>query len=356
MDKPKPKYLIVEDKIKHAIKNKEFVEKLPGERTLAKEYGFSYMTIRKAIDNLVTEGVLYKVPTRGAFIADRKTAKKKTNVIGYFLDNNIVAGLTSPYYSLIFDALEKQATKHGYSLIYFSDFEDTSSIKRMARVDGVIASCFPRIESTIHEINNTMPMVVIDNSSSDKTIPSIIIDNFNAVTDTLDYLYKIGHRRIGFMTGLQDSDVGKNRYEGYKSGLASHGLKFNKKLVYQGNFSYESGLAGADYFLSLKNPPTAIMCANDSMAIAALGKIIQGGSSVPDDISIIGFDDIAVASQIHPPLTTISAPIGEIAELAVDMLISQIQNREIVNKHIALPAKLIKRSTCADVKDAVAAA
>lgn len=356
MDKPKPKYLIVEDKIRHAIKNKEFVDKLPGERTLAKEYGFSYMTIRKAIDNLVTEGVLYKVPTRGAFIADRKTAKKKTNVIGYFLDNNIVAGLTSPYYSLIFDALEKQATKHGYSLIYFSDFEDTSSIKRMARVDGVIASCFPRIESTIHEINNTIPMVVIDNSSSDKTIPSIIIDNFNAVTDTLDYLYKLGHRRIGFMTGLQDSDVGKNRYEGYKSGLASHGLKFNKKLVYQGNFSYESGLAGADYFLSLKNPPTAIMCANDSMAIAALGKIIQGGSSVPDDISIIGFDDIAVASQIHPPLTTISAPIGEIAELAVDMLISQIQNREIVNKHIALPAKLIKRSTCADVKDSVAAA
>jgi len=356
MDKKKPKYLIVEEKIRHAIKNREFVDKLPGERTLAKEYGFSYMTIRKAIDNLVTEGVLYKVPTRGAFVADRKTAKKKTNVIGYFLDNNIVAGLTSPYYSLIFDALEKQATKHGYSLIYFSDFEDTSSIKRMARVDGVIASCFPRIESTIHEINNTVPMVVIDNSSSDKTIPSIIIDNFNAVTDALDYLYKLGHKRIGFMTGLEDSDVGKNRYAGYKSGLSSHGLKFNKKLVYQGNFSYESGLAGADYFLSLKKPPTAIMCANDSMAIAALGKIIQGGSNVPDDISIIGFDDIAVASQIHPPLTTISAPIAKIAELAVDMLISQVQNREIANKHIALPAKLSKRSTCADVKDTSVAA
>jgi len=355
MDKNKPKYIIVQEKIRQAIKNREFVDKLPGERTLAKDFGFSYMTIRKAIDNLVAQGVLYKVPTRGAFIADRKSARKKTHVIGYFLDKSIIAGLTSPYYSLIFDALEKQATKHGYSLIYFSDFDGSSSIKYMSRVDGIIASCFPRIENTIHDINKKVPIVVIDNSASDKTIPSVIIDNFNAVSDSVDYLCKLGHTRIGFMTGLEDSDVGKDRYAGYLSGLTSHGLKLNKKLLFKGNFSYESGLEGAGYFLSLKNPPTAIICANDSMAIAALGKITQDGLTVPDDISIIGFDDIAVASQIHPPLTTISAPIDKIAELAVNMLISQIQNKEIDNKHIALPAKLVRRNTCADVKDTIAA-
>ena len=157
------------------------------------------------------------------------------------------------------------------------------------------------------------------------------------------------------MTGLEDSDVGKNRYAGYKHGLSTNGLKFNERLVYKGNFSFESGLAGADYFLSLKNPPTAIMCANDSMAIAAIGKIIQEGLNVPNDITITGFDDIAVASQIHPPLTTIAAPIQKIAELAVNLLISEIQNRKIENKHIALPAKLVKRGTCSDVKDTVAA-
>ena len=355
MEKNKPKYLIVEEKIRHSIKNKEFIDKLPGERTLAKEYGYSYMTIRKAIDNLVTEGILYKVPTRGAFVADRKTNKKKTNVIGYFLDNNIIAGLTSPYYALIFDALEKQATKHGYSLIYFSDFKDTGSIRRMTRVDGIIASCFPRIENVIHDISTHVPIVVIDNSSSDKTIPSIIIDNFNAVSDSVDYLYKLGHKRIGFMTGLEDSDVGKNRYAGYINGLTTHGLKLHKELVYRGDYSYEAGIDGANYFLSLKNVPTSIICANDSMAIAALGKITQEGLSVPDDISIIGFDDITVASQIHPPLTTVKAPINEMAELAINMLIKQIQNKEIDNQHIALPAKLITRKTCVNIKDTAAA-
>ena len=130
------------------------------------------------------------------------------------------------------------------------------------------------------------------------------------------------------MTGLEDSNVGRDRYAGYLHGLASHHIKLNEKLVFKGNYSYESGLAGADYFLSLKNPPTAIICANDSMAIAAIGKITQYGLNVPNDISVIGFDDITVASQIHPPLTTIAAPIRKMAKLAVEMLIEQIQHKK----------------------------
>ena len=125
-------------------------------------------------------------------------------------------------------------------------------------MDGVIISCFPRIENIIHEINQHVPVVVIDNSSSDKTIPSIIIDNFNAVRDSVSYLCSLGHKRIAFMTGLEDSDVGKNRYAGYKSGLDNHGIKLNRELVFKGNYSFESGVKGANYFLSLKKPPTAI--------------------------------------------------------------------------------------------------
>ena len=355
MEKSKPKYVLVEEKIRQAIKNREFTDKLPGERTMAKQFGFSYMTIRKAVDNLVTEGVLYKVPTKGAYVADRKTGKKKTNVIGYFLDSSIVAGLSSPYYSLIFNALEKQASKHGYSLIYFSDIGDSTSLKHLNKVEGVIASCFPRIENVIHDINTSTPIVVIDNSSSDKTIPSVIIDNFNAVNDSVDHLCKLGHKRIGFMTGLDDSDVGKNRYAGYVNGLIMHDLKLDEGLVYKGNYSFKSGLAGAEYFLAMDAPPTAIICANDSMAIAALRKIVTKQLIVPDDISILGFDDIEVAGQIEPGLTTVSAPIDEMAESAVNMLISQIQNREIPNKHIALPAKLKIRGTCADAKNTIAA-
>jgi DNA-binding LacI/PurR family transcriptional regulator len=355
MDKATPKYILVENKIRQAIKSKEIVDKLPGERTLAKEFGYSYMTIRKAVENLVTEGILYKLPTKGTFVADRKTSKKKTKIIGYFLDNSIAAGLTSPYYSLVFDSLEKQASKHGYSLIYFSDAGDGSSLKQLNNIDGVIISCFPRIENIVNEINQHVPVVVMDNSSSDKTIPSIIIDNFNAVSSSVDYLCSLGHKRIGFMTGLADSDVGKDRYSGYQSGLSNHGLKLNEKLVFKGDYSFESGANGAEYFLLLKNPPTAIICANDAMAIALIREATQRGLSVPDDLSVIGFDDIPVASHINPPLTTLAAPIEEITELAFKMLSSLINGEKTEVSHIALPAVPVFRGSCANVNVSVAA-
>jgi len=355
MNKVTPKYVLVQERIKDAIKHRKIIDKLPGERALAKQYGYSYMTIRKAVDNLVAEGLLYKIPMKGTFVADRKTSKKKTNIIGYFLDSSIAAGLTSPYYSLIFNALQKQASKHGYSLIYFSDIGDPSSYKHIHKMDGAIISCFPRIEHIVDEINQHIPAVVIDNSSSDKSIPSIIIDNFNAVRSSVNYLCSIGHKRIGFMTGLEDSDVGKNRYAGYRSGLSDNGLKMNKKLVFKGDYSFESGAKGADYFLSLKNPPTAIMCANDAMAIALIRQAVQRGINVPDDLSVIGFDDIPVASQISPALTTLAAPIDRMTELACNMLINLINGEKPESKHIALPAQLVIRDSCTKMKNTVAA-
>lgn len=346
MDITTPKYLLVEDHIKQAIKQGKIVDKLPGERNLALELGFSYMTIRKAIENLVNDGILYKIPAKGTFVADQKAQKARTRTIGYFLDSRIVAGLSSPYYSLIFDAIEKEATRHDYSLVYFSDHDDAKLMKVLKKLDGVIASCFGRIESIIQDIKEIVPVVVIDNSAADKTIPSVIIDNFSAQIEAVDYLCSLGHQRIGFMTGLEDSDVGKNRYEGYKNGLSKHGINSDETLVFRGDYSFRSGVEGASYFLTLEQPPTAIICANDSMALGAINKLHESGLKVPEDISIIGFDDIEFASQIIPPLTTVSAPINEISMRSFNMLESLIAGKALENRHIALPANLAIRGTC----------
>jgi LacI family transcriptional regulator len=350
-----PKYILVEEHIRQAIKQKKVVDKLPGERNLARELGFSYMTIRKAIDNLVNEGVLYKIPTKGTYVADPKTLKPKTKTIGYFLDSSIKAGLSSPYYSLIFDALEKEATRHGYSLVYFSDQDDGTKLTSvLKKLDGVIVSCFRRIEPVIQTIKDIVPVVVIDNSAADKTIPSVIIDNFSAQIQAVECLCNLGHQRIGFMTGLEDSDVGRDRYEGYKSGLSKKGIESDEALVFRGDYSFQSGIDGADYFLKLDNLPTAIMCANDSMALGAINKLHGAGLNVPMDVSIIGFDDIVIANQIIPPLTTISAPINEIAACSFNMLESLIVGKTLENRHVALFAGLVIRETCARLKDKMA--
>ncbi len=351
LDIPQHKYLIAEDKIREVISRLEIDDKLSGERVLAKELGISYMTVRKAIEKLVTCGALYKIPKKGTYVADPRVVITKTKNIGYFLDASIKDGLSSPYYSLVFDALEKEATKFGYALMYCSDFDE--SIAKMEKIDGAIISCFPRIENIVQHVNTMVPVVCIDNCSADKSIPSVTIDNFNSVVESTGYLFSLGHRRVGFITGLDDSDIGNNRLAGYQNALKTHGIGEDPDLVYRGDYTFETGIKAADYFLSLDERPTAIMCANDIMAIGAIKETLLKGLKVPEDISIIGFDDITIASQMTPSLTTVSAPIKEIAKHSLAMLNSIMYGTRLENTHIALPARLVLRNTCATNRNSI---
>ncbi len=354
MAKSSLKYIFVQDKIKEDIRTGQIIEQLPGERELAKQLDISYMTVRKAIDNLVNAGVLYKIPTKGTFVNTSVAEKPVTRNIGFFLDDRVQDSISSPYFSLVFMALEKEAVSNGYNLIYFSDFNDLDPAKSGKKCDGIIISCFPRLEYKLLELKKHFPIVLIGNTAADKTMPSVIIDNFNGIVDAMDYLWELGHSRIGFITGLLDSGVGKDRLQGYLSSMNKFGISEDPELIYEGNYSYESGAKGAEYMLSLPLPPTAIVCANDSMAIAAIKTIHERGIEVPDGISIVGFDDITVASQIYPPLTTVAAPISDLAANSVKILISLIEGVVPDNKHIALPAHLVIRGSCAPPKECAA--
>jgi DNA-binding LacI/PurR family transcriptional regulator len=351
MDDSTPKHIYAERKIREAICHLKVDDKIPGERVIAKELGVSYMTARKAVESLVAKGVLYKVPKKGTYVADQKKTAKKTKNIGYFLDSSIKDGLASPYYSMIFDALEKEATKNGYALVYFTNGKGTDYLEILKKVDGVIISCFPRIEPIIREINKRVPVVCIDNSLPDKSIASVTLDNFNSVVDSIDYLCTQGHKRIGFITGLDDSDIGRDRLCGYISALKSHGISEDMDLIFRGDYSFATGKKGADYFLSLDNPPTAVMCANDTMAISAIKEIIRRGFRVPEDISIIGFDDITIASQITPALSTVSVPVEDIAKKAITMLRAAMDEDETIYQHAVLPCQLVLRDSSASKKE-----
>ena len=352
MVKLPPKYIIVQNKIKEDISAGLIVDQLPGERELAKQLDISYMTVRKAIDNLVAAGVLYKVPTKGTFVNNIGMGKPVTKNIGFFLDDRVQDSISSPYFSLVFMALEKEVVSYGYNLIYFSDFKDLEPLKSVHKIDGIIISCFPRLEYRLLELKKYFPIVLIGNSAADKSMPSVIIDNFNGIVDAMDCLWNLGHSRIGFITGLPDSNVGKDRLQGYVSALNKYGIEEDNELIYEGDYSYDSGAKGAEYMLSLASPPSAIVCANDSMAIGAVKVIHENGLEVPGDISIVGFDDISVASQIFPPLTTVAAPINELAASSVKMLISLIDGIIPENKHVALAAHLVIRESCASPKGA----
>lgn len=344
-----PKYINVKDRIKADIEAGVIVEKLPGERVLAKTHNVSYMTVRKAVMGLVEEGILRRIATKGTFVNHSRVSPHQTHNIGFFLDDNIVDGISSPYYALIFKMLETEMQTHGYNLVYFSNFCDLNPLKNKKKIDGVIIACFPRIEEKIQTIKKITPIVLLENASSDKTIPSVTIDNFNAMVAVFEYLWSLGHRRIGFITGLQDSNVGQDRLKGYLNALNKHDLKTDKDLIVKGDYCYESGRRGAAKLLALAQPPTAIMCSNDTMALGAMKAIREKGLFVPDDISLTGFDDIDVAAQVYPHLTTIAAPLKEMVRQAMEMLLAALSGENIEYQHRIIPAKLVIRESCSKI-------
>ncbi len=343
------KYQVVKEKIKDGIRSGEIKGKLPGERALAKMHDVSYMTIRRAVTELVEEGILHKFTTKGTFVSHSKMTPKITQNIGFFLDVGIKEGISSPYYSLVFNALEKEVKQKGYNLVLFSELDNLNPLNNHKKIDGVIICCFPRIENKIQELKKMLPIVLLDNLSSDKSIPSVTLDNFNGSSEAVAYLWSLGHRRIGYITGLMDSDICNERLTGFTSSIARFGADTGDDLIFKGDFSYESGERGAKHFLSLKKRPTAIMCANDSMAIGAMKVIREHGVQIPDEMSVVGFDDIIVASKVFPALTTIAAPIEKIAAKSVRMLLEMIGGADLDYQHIILPAPLVVRNSCASV-------
>ncbi len=350
MNNSEPKYIVVKKRIIKNIKNGSIVGKLPGERVLAKDFNVSYMTIRKAVSELADEGILHKNTTKGTFVSNNKTSPKITYNIGFLLDEGIKDGISSPYYSLVFKAIEKEVKKVGYNPILFSDIDALNPLNSKKKIDGAIIGYFPRIETKVQEIKRLLPIVLNDNIAADKSIPSVTLDNYNGCSSAAEYLVSLGHKRIGFVSGLMDSDICKERLQGYISVIKNNKLTYNKKLIFKGDYFYESGEEAAKYFLSLQNPPTAIIFANDTMAIGAMKIIQEKGYNIPEDISLIGFDDIEVASRVFPPLTTIAAPIEDMAKKSVKLLLSAIKGQDVEYQHIILPASLIMRSSCAKIK------
>jgi LacI family transcriptional regulator len=189
-----------------------------------------------------------------------------------------------------------------------------------------------------------MPAVIINGFS--QKISYVDSDNIDGVKQAIAHFTSIGHKRIAIINGMLDSIDGKNRFEGYKLALEENKIAFNKELVTNGNFAQEGGYGAMKHLLKLKERPTAIFAANDMMAIGAIQALKEEGLRVPQDMSIIGFDDLPLSEQIEPPLTTVKQPITQIGKEAVALLITQIQKRKRAYTKLLLKPELkIRKST-----------
>lgn len=191
----------------------------------------------------------------------------------------------------------------------------------------------------------TPPMVNACEVLRDASFPTISLDNRAAAKAMTEHLLELGHRRIGLIKGPKSSPLTQDRVAGYEDALRQASLTPEPELICHGDFTMKAGYDGADQLLALTHRPTALFCESDEMAIGALKRIKQQGLKVPQDISLVGFDDIPMAAYCDPPLTTISQPAELFGEKAVQMLIALIEKQPIEDRHVVLPFTLTLRES-----------
>jgi LacI family transcriptional regulator len=191
-----------------------------------------------------------------------------------------------------------------------------------------------------------VPVVVVDRAPGIESVTEIFTDNKGGGLLATRHLIELGHTAIACITGPSFLSPSADRVVGYKQAMAEANLPLDDAWIVGGDFQHGSGYRACQRLLQLDNQPTAVFACNDLMAVGALCAIHETGLRVPEDVSVIGYDDIPLASYTTPRLTTIAQPAREIGEIAVMRLIEALRSDEATAKRECLPVKLVKRDSC----------
>ena len=263
----------------------------------------------------------------------------------------------NPFFVEVMRGIGVSALKRGYNVLFSTgnnseeEYRATSRLVNEKRVDGLILLTSRMGDKTIESLRKKrFPFVVVGKPSNIEDVNWVDNDNQEAGFQATEHLIKLGHKRIGFI-GVEFTYVFMGeRFKGYKKALDSYGIKFSKELLSLGEFLEEGGYNSAKKLIEQKDPPTAIVVADDLMAFGAMKAIKARGLAIPDDISIIGFNDTPLASYVDPPLSSVQIFVYDLGYNASETLINQIEETDGHKKHIIIPASLRVRKSTGNIK------
>lgn len=282
-------------------------------------------------------------------LAARRLAAGRTNVIGLVIPAGVSAIFSDPYFAHLIQGVSTACNASDYSVMLWlaePDYERRMIRKIVSNglVDGVVvASTIMNDPIVISLHDSSMPFILIGRHP-DLPINCLDVDNVQGARLATAHLLSCGHTRIATITGPQNMIPSQDRFYGYRLALQEHGLLFEDTLVAEGDFTENGGYLAMKKLLPAQ--PQAVFSASDTMASGALRAIREAGLQVPDDISLVGYDDLPIAAQLAPPLTTIRQPVLYMATLAVETLIDIIHNPGQATRHIVLQPELILRDSC----------
>ncbi|MHB1652650.1 MAG: LacI family DNA-binding transcriptional regulator [Desulfitobacteriaceae bacterium] len=260
-------------------------------------------------------------------------SSRTTNTIGV-----VVPGITKPFVSELYKGIDQAIFEHKMHALLYDSARTPDSVRdavlflKQRQVDGVIiSSAYFSEEHQLMVSRLQVPVVLVLTESQKPGMASFKVDDVTAAFDAVKYLIGRGHQRIALIgSALEENGVGQQRYEGYRLALENAGLTLEPKLVELADFRFDSGYAAMEELLARRAEThfTAVFALSDEMAIGAMCCIQDHGLRVPDDISVMGYDNLPVARMVKPRLTTVAQPFEQIGREAVNYLVQLIQNKE----------------------------
>jgi len=310
-------------------------------KDIAREAGVSVSAVSFALNNKgalnpKTKQKILKIAQKLGYIPEPRKEGKKSYTIGL-----VISDVTNPFYPAVIRGVESVMLKYGYSIFlcntdYDPDLGGTSIRRFIDRhVDGVIIMT-NRLDDTFIELLklNEIPVVVFDRNIEGLDVSGLLVDFQSGISEAVTHLVNLGHTDIAIITGPQDLETAQARLRAFKIALNRYQIPLRKDRIIEGDFKMKSGEEAMKKILKFDPRPTAVFASNDMMAIGALREAINQGIKVPQDISIVGLDDIIIASYVSPPLTTVVFPQHEVGAKAAELLLRLMEKGEKMVSYI----------------------
>lgn len=329
-------------------------------KTIAKMAGVSVSTVSKIINNYSdiseeTKAKVLEIMKETGYVPSNSAktlATKKSNLIGVIFAGKLNIDFTHPFFIEVLNSFKKQMGFLGYDLLFFSN-EKTHALDgdylarcRHFHVDGCIIVTGQQVEPSISELDHSeIPCIGVDIELKGRSSGYIMSDNYKMSYKVVEHFYLQGYRELGYIGSTQESDISNIREKGYKDAIESFGLAVNENWFINGdNFFEESGYEAINKMIATGDLPQAIFAASDLIAIGAMRALKEHRLNVPQDVAIIGCDDIEACKYTTPSLSTIRQNKDKIGRLAASLLYDLINNQSVTSNVVVEPELVIRES------------
>lgn len=324
-------------------------------KDVAKKAAVSVATVSRVLNNLpgYSESTRKKVMKAVEELGYQPNAiargliNKRTQTIGVLFPS-----VSSSFSSAVLQGIEEVAHDANYSVVVCNTAESGKrtmkylQVLREKQVDGVIF-CSRTLEEEYYQAVQAMniPVVLVATKSDYEEIPYVKVDDRQAAYDATSYLISKGHRNIAMISGWEGDEIaGRPRIEGFRQAMSEHNLTLPEDRILDGGFNFERGCEAAAELLMRAPDVTAVFCASDEMAIAMISVAARRGIRIPQQLSIVGYDNLKLAEMSNPPLTTIEQPLHDMGRIASEKLVDMMESGQRADSYI-MPHRIIERQT-----------